>query len=464
MKKIVCYAIIILILSFISLDIFLALMYLKVGDRLYSQTGFTLFTTHHGIIYLLCISLLVFYFRYERYRLCFWSGCLAALTNLTHTIILHKAFTKPGFENWYYISFTALQVGLLLFTASIITSASRERKWLKVFGITLLILQTTHVVIIIVYFCCADYQLQSTLSQVSFWLGLAANASFGLLIPNFTDEVSKLKSAHHFTLFHKISIGFLAFLVTYFSVYPGLQLYRQCITPSISRIPTAKETAVASRFEAHIFTNSKGDTLLYRLFLPFDYNPETKYPLALCLHHGGAHGNDNVVQVESSFAPFLSGYNMRRNHPSFLLVPQCPVAKSWWSPDIDLSITELMQSLEKQYRIDPKRRYVLGLSGGGYGSWHFIGNHPDLFAAAIPVCGKGDERLVKNMNDVEIWAFHGSEDQLVNVNESRKMVSALKKNGHNVRYTEFAGLGHNIDDQVRGTPGLWDWLFAQRRK
>jgi predicted peptidase len=133
-------------------------------------------------------------------------------------------------------------------------------------------------------------------------------------------------------------------------------------------------------------------------------------------------------------------------------------------PDVDSAIMELIASLEKRYSIDTLRRYVIGESGGGYGSWHFIGNHPDIFAAAIPVCGGGEEELAKNMADVSIWAFHGSDDLLVPVSYSRKMVNALRKAGSKPRYTEFAGADHYISKRVADTPGIWDWFFAQRRK
>jgi hypothetical protein len=43
------------------------------------------------------------------------------------------------------------------------------------------------------------------------------------------------------------------------------------------------------------------------------------------------------------------------------------------------------------------------------------------------------------------------------------MIDALKKSGGKPKYTEFPEDGHGIGLKVAETPGLMDWLFAQRR-
>jgi len=45
--------------------------------------------------------------------------------------------------------------------------------------------------------------------------------------------------------------------------------------------------------EARKFKSQNGDTLLYRIQKPADYDPEIKYPLVLCLHGAGGRGDDN---------------------------------------------------------------------------------------------------------------------------------------------------------------------------
>jgi hypothetical protein len=80
------------------------------------------------------------------------------------------------------------------------------------------------------------------------------------------------------------------------------------------------------------------------------------------------------------------------------------------------------------------------------------------------VMGHGEEpRLAARIAGLAMWAFHGENDRNVPVQKSRDLVAAMKKSGGHPRYTEFPNAGHDIWDNVNSTPGLWDWLFEQRR-
>jgi len=86
-----------------------------------------------------------------------------------------------------------------------------------------------------------------------------------------------------------------------------------------------------------------------------------------------------------------------------------------------------------------------------------------LFAAAIPVAGGGNPARAPKALDVAVWAFHGKNDKNVPVEGSRNMIRALERAGGHPKYTEFPDKGHNIWYDVSTTPGLLDWLFAQKR-
>ena len=53
---------------------------------------------------------------------------------------------------------------------------------------------------------------------------------------------------------------------------------------------------------------------------------------------------------------------------------------------------------------------------------------------------------------------------LVNSNFENRKIDELKKNGCDVKYTEYPGVGHGCWFQAYKTPGLADWLFAQKKK
>ncbi|NNE76354.1 MAG: peptidase, partial [Pricia sp.] len=194
-----------------------------------------------------------------------------------------------------------------------------------------------------------------------------------------------------------------------------------------------------------------------------------KYPLAVCLHHGGGNGIDNVMQVQTSeMAKVLATSKNRENYPAFIFVPQCPPGSSFGGipnfTEISDLVFDAMADLENNFSIDENRRYVMGMSLGGFGSWHFIGKRPELFAAALPICGGGNPDHAKNMVDIPIWAFHGAEDTNVPVNFSRSMIDGIKKAGGDPKYIEFERIGHNIWQEVDQTPGKLEWLFAQQKE
>jgi len=231
-------------------------------------------------------------------------------------------------------------------------------------------------------------------------------------------------------------------------------------------------------YEARVYANKAGQTLNYRLMIPEGYSESgaQQYPLVLFLHGAGERGDDNVKQLIHGTKDFASEEN-RRKYPCFVVVPQCPNGKRWvevdWSADthkqpqdesISLVLTrEVLASLQKQFRIDSQRLYVTGLSMGGYGTWDMVTRTPDVFAAAVPVCGGGDETVAARAVQVPIWAFHGDKDTAVKPERSRRMIAALEQAGGKPKYTEYPGVGHNSWSQTYANPEVLAWLFAQKR-
>jgi len=229
-------------------------------------------------------------------------------------------------------------------------------------------------------------------------------------------------------------------------------------------------------FEALEFQGAEGSVLRYRLLKPVDYDATKKYPLVLFLHGAGERGDDNERQL-------IHGGNlwvdeaMRRRHPAFVVAPQCPADQKWvevpWDlkshampaePSTSLSLTfELLDALQKEYSIDAGRLYGCGLSMGGYGTWDILQRKPELFAAAVPICGGGDPALAAKFKNVPVWAFHGGADPVVIPERSRAMIVALVAAGGRPIYTEFEDVQHNSWTPTFNNRLVWDWLFAQHK-
>jgi predicted peptidase len=234
---------------------------------------------------------------------------------------------------------------------------------------------------------------------------------------------------------------------------------------------------VADLLEKKTFTDARGKTLLYRLLKPEDYDPKTKYPLVVFLHGAGERGNDNTAQLIHGVGDFAREAN-RKKYPCFLIAPQCPKGDKWsivdWrKPSATFAkepsepgrlVLELIAAMQKEYSIDPKRIYLTGLSMGGYGTWDLLARHPELFAAAVPICGGADPATARKIAKIPIWVFHGAKDRAVKVERSREMVKALKEAGGHPKYTEYPEEGHASWVPAYKDPAMMKWLFAQKKK
>jgi predicted peptidase len=217
--------------------------------------------------------------------------------------------------------------------------------------------------------------------------------------------------------------------------------------------------------------------LPYRLLKPMTVESDRKYPLVVLLHGAGERGDDNEKQLIHGVPEFLKPEN-RRNYPCFLIAPQCPEGKKWvevdWGADTTMQPKEpsepmrlvlgLIDQVQKDYPIDPKRIYITGLSMGGFGTWDAIARRPDLFAAAVPVCGGGDESTAPKISKIPIWAFHGSKDPAVKVAQTLRMVEALRKAGGDPGITIYPGEGHASWVPAYRDAAMMKWLFAQKKE
>ena len=74
-------------------------------------------------------------------------------------------------------------------------------------------------------------------------------------------------------------------------------------------------------------------------------------------------------------------------------------------------VCNLIKSLVKQYsNIDVRRIYIYGYSAGGVGCFEIIKYHPDIFSAAVPICGATGWENLKELAKTPIWMVHAADD------------------------------------------------------
>lgn len=229
------------------------------------------------------------------------------------------------------------------------------------------------------------------------------------------------------------------------------------------------------------FVSDDGSRLPYRILFPEEYDKSKEYPLILVLHGAGERGNDNEKQLVHGAKMFLDSA-VREKFPAIVVFPQCPSESYWSSVSIDRSVMplpldfdynrpittplrnaiSLVQKLVKEEAVNERRVYITGLSMGGMGTFEAVYRYPDLFAAALPICGGGDTASYKKVK-TPFWVFHGTDDAVVEVKHSRAMVKRLDELKVKVKYTEYPGVNHNSWDNAFAEPDFLKWTFKHKR-
>lgn len=231
----------------------------------------------------------------------------------------------------------------------------------------------------------------------------------------------------------------------------------------------------ASLFSVEKFIQNN-DTLLYRQLFP-DYDTLRKYPLVIFLHGSGERGNDNEAQLKWGVKNFATDEQMKL-HPAIVIAPQCPAGKGWSSfsnmnrgsmtlqsapsKPMELLIA-LVQRMIKTFPVDTNRIYITGLSMGGFGTFDAIERYPNMFAAAVPVCGGGDVSKAASIAHIPMWIFHGAEDPTVSPSYSINMADALMKAGAHPGLTLLPETGHFSWIAAYNDPMMMEWLFRQHK-
>lgn len=226
----------------------------------------------------------------------------------------------------------------------------------------------------------------------------------------------------------------------------------------------------------------EGFTLPYQLYTPADEAGEA-LPLVVVLHGSYEAGTDNEHHMlkGSNIGPdYFARKKIQDIQKAYVLAPQTPVDIRWASTEIapyDFdntpitismeSLLSLIDELKVEDKIDDSRIYLIGLSRGGQGAWNAAMHRPDLFSAIVPISGSASPKHGGLLKDQYVWAFHGNEDEITNVEYTREMVDAILQQGGStskVRYTEIEG-GDHADSWLKAYSGdgVWRWMLKHQK-
>ncbi|HEY0276099.1 MAG TPA: PHB depolymerase family esterase [Paenirhodobacter sp.] len=190
----------------------------------------------------------------------------------------------------------------------------------------------------------------------------------------------------------------------------------QVIAPGgVALVTTGVKNLIADDFQQLEFRDEiTGNTLLYNLFVPKDYDAGKSYPLVLFMHDAGATSDITTTTLYQGLGAIAwASPEDQAMRPAFVLAPQFSdiIADddSRTSSSLDTTI-DLIKALLSQYSIDENRLYTTGQSGGCMMSIAMNIKYPDFFAAAFLVAGQWDPALVTPLAHKKLWILVSQDD------------------------------------------------------
>lgn len=223
-------------------------------------------------------------------------------------------------------------------------------------------------------------------------------------------------------------------------------------------VQSTKEFPYGTGFVQRQFTfDGKPQTLW--VFLPKIYTPYRKFPAIVFLH-----GLFEAGKGESCLAGGL-GPVVAQNADTWPFITIFPQSTGTWrGSERDRLVIAALERAESEFAIDPDRVILAGLSYGALGTWQIGANHPDRFAALVPVSGHSATELVQRLVLLPVWAFDSVDDPVVKPQSSEEMCRELQQHGGVAYLTEFVGAAHDCWGMAVKQSDLVNWMLKQRRR
>ena len=199
--------------------------------------------------------------------------------------------------------------------------------------------------------------------------------------------------------------------------------------------------------------------LEYLIRKPADNNAQP--PLLIMLHGYGSNEQDlfsfaqelpSELLIISVRAPLSLGFgsyawysiNFEADRDNFSNLEEANTALK--------SIDDFIDGLLDKYKPDPNRIFLMGFSQGTILSLAYALNHPGKIQHVIALSGYVNQKLIKmpleasTYRDLDVFASHGSVDQVIPVEWARRTPEFLDKLKIEHEYKEYP-VGHGVAPQ-----------------
>ncbi len=229
----------------------------------------------------------------------------------------------------------------------------------------------------------------------------------------------------------------------------------------------------------------------YLEHLPPGYqeNPDKTYPMIVFLHGLAEYGNgkDEIYRAAELGVPReveklgnLCVTKSDGEEECFIVIVPQKDDKGEWTVDKQRDFWNYILHGPDNYRYDPDRIFLTGLSLGAHGVWTWAhSDEPDaaLLAGVIPVSGRGRNPVYAcrlEENGINLWAFHGAEDPILPPPVAMQEFNALDRcrditNAEHT-WTNVPDVGHwmyepiYINDNHLFDPNIYEWMAETPKK
>lgn len=227
---------------------------------------------------------------------------------------------------------------------------------------------------------------------------------------------------------------------------------------------------VGRTFERRTFVSSKGVKMDYYIYIPKYATGVKKLPVHVYLHGGGGTGG-----IKYSLPKMINkGLDVNG-----IVISPLSTSGQWLNEDLEDAVVELTQQVVESYDADSNRISLSGHSNGANGGYRILSRYPDYFSAFVPISGQPkymvtakDPNRWTDIKDVQIWAFHSKNDNLIGYKWPLSILEQTKEEGlDNFELHTFNSAGHDIYYKVFGEKfekdgkewSVLDWCFAQSK-
>ena len=202
--------------------------------------------------------------------------------------------------------------------------------------------------------------------------------------------------------------------------------------------------------------NHTGRLQWYGMHVPERYaGSKDEWPLIVYLHGYGCSPD------EAFYLPV--GFVAEADRRGYLVATPLGRGDRFYREDGDLDVQEVLRDVQRHYRVDRDRIYLMGHSMGGYGTNNVATRHPDQFAAMAPVEGTDSMDLTANLRHVPWFAIGAVEDLDANAAQAREMYAKLSQAGFDSSLLVYDLKIHEYSTIYDTLPRLFDFFAAHRR-